>query len=162
MKLTTLLALLALSVSASAAEPLVRNGETIAFIGDSITEFGNWPAGYVNMVVKGLELSGVKVEKVAVGHSAETSENMVRRFAKDVVAAKPDWVTISCGVNDVERMCVKGKKEVDYAKFEKNVRGMLDMAAAAGIRPVLLTPTIRWEDQPDSEQNQQILKGKLQ
>ena len=139
-------------------KPLVKDGEKIAFIGDSITEFGNWPAGYVNMVVKGLELSGAKVEKVAVGHSAETSENMVKRFAKDVVAAKPDWVTISCGVNDVERMCVKGKKEVDYAKFEKNVRGMLDMAAAAGIRPVLLTPTIRWEDQPDSDQNQQILK----
>ena len=140
------------------AKPLVKDGERIAFIGDSITEFGNWPAGYVNMVVKGLELSGVKVEKVAVGHSAETSENMVRRFAKDVVAAKPQWVTISCGVNDVERMCVKGKKEVDYAKFEKNVRGMLDMAKDAGIRPVLLTPTIRWEDQPDSDQNQQILK----
>ena len=139
-------------------KPLVKDGEKIAFIGDSITEFGNWPAGYVNMVVKGLELSGAKVEKVAVGHSAETSENMVKRFAKDVVAAKPDWVTISCGVNDVERMCVKGKKEVDYARFEKNVRGMLDMAAAAGIRPVLLTPTIRWEDQPDSDQNQQILK----
>ena len=154
--------LLALAAAIAAgtvfAKPLVKDGEKIAFIGDSITEFGNWPAGYVNMVVKGLELSGVKVGKIAVGHSAETSENMVRRFAKDVVAAKPDWVTISCGVNDVERMCVKGKKEVDYGKFEKNVRGMLDMAKAAGIRPVLLTPTIRWEDKPDSEQNQQILK----
>ena len=158
MKLTTLLALLALSASASAADPLVKDGETIAFIGDSITEFGDWPAGYVNMVVKGLEVAGVKVGKVAVGHSAETSQNMVDRFARDVVAAKPQWVTISCGVNDVARMLDKATKKVDYAKYEKNVRGMLDMAQAAGIKPVLLTPTLRYEEKPESDENQQIVK----
>ena len=140
------------------ADSLVKDGDTVAFIGDSITEFGNWPAGYINMVVKALELDGVKVGKVAVGHSAETSQNMVDRFARDVVAAKPQWVTISCGVNDVARMLDPKTKQVDYAKYEKNVRGMLDMAKAAGIRPVLLTPTLRYEEKPESDENRQIVK----
>ena len=157
MKMTMTLAA-ALSVGMLFADPLVKDGETIAFIGDSITEFGNWPAGYVNMVVKALEVGGVKVGKVAVGHSAETSQNMADRFARDVVAAKPQWVTISCGVNDVARMLDKNTKKVDYAKYEKNVRGMLDMAQAAGIKPVLLTPTLRYEEKPESDENLQIVK----
>lgn len=140
------------------AEPLVKDGERIAFIGDSITEFGDWGAGYINMVVKGLGVVGVKVGKIPVGHSAETSQNMAKRFDRDVVAAKPDWVTISCGVNDVARMKNAATGKVDYDAYRRNVRSMLDRAKAAGIRPVLLTPTLRYEEKPESDENRQIVE----
>ncbi len=145
------------AVSATLGEGMVKNGEVIAFVGDSITEFGDYPAGYINMVMKGFEIAGVQVGKIPAGHSAETSQNMVRRFAGDVVTNKPAWVTISCGVNDVKRMVRKEDGKVDFDAYQRNVRAMLDMARDAGIRPVLLTPTLRGEDTPDSDENQQIL-----
>ena len=147
-----------LAAGALFAEPLMKNGEKIAFLGDSITEFGDWPAGYINMVMKGFEIAGIQAGKIPVGHSAETSDNMARRFDRDVVAQKPAWVTISCGVNDVARMKDPKTGKVDYEKYRKNVREMLDKAVAAGIKPVLLTPTLRYEEKMESDENQQILE----
>ena len=37
------------------AELLIQNNDRIPFLGDSITANGNRPAGYVNMVMKGLD-----------------------------------------------------------------------------------------------------------
>ena len=43
----------------------MKSGEKIAFLGDSITQ-GGWgnPAGYVHLVIAGLEANGVKAEPV--------------------------------------------------------------------------------------------------
>src|SRR4051794_33241388 len=47
------------------AEILVKSGEKIAFLGDSITQ-GGWsnPTGYVRLVMAGLEANGVKAEAI--------------------------------------------------------------------------------------------------
>ena len=62
------------------AELLIQNNDRIAFLGDSITANGNRPAGYVNMVMKGLELAGVKAEKVAVGELPDTDDGTTVTF----------------------------------------------------------------------------------
>ena len=47
------------SALASESAPLVKSGEKIAFLGDSITQFGDYATGYINLVMSGLEIGGV-------------------------------------------------------------------------------------------------------
>ena len=86
----------------SFAEIAVKSGEKIAFLGDSITAAG-WgnPAGYVRLVMAGLEANGVKAEAIPAGISGHKSDQMLARLEKDVLQKKPQWMTLSCGVNDV-------------------------------------------------------------
>ena len=74
----------------------VKTGEKVAFLGDSITQFG-WgsPLGYVRLIVSGLEANGVKVEPIPAGISGHKSNDMLGRLDRDVLSKKPDWVTIS-------------------------------------------------------------------
>ena len=57
---------------------LVKSGERIAFLGDSITQQGaGGPGGYVRLVISGLEANGVKAEAIPAGISGHKS-NQIR------------------------------------------------------------------------------------
>ena len=58
-------------------EPIIKSGDKLAFLGDSITQFGNSkPVGYVNLVMKGLEVAGISAEKIPAGVSGHKSPQM--------------------------------------------------------------------------------------
>ena len=84
------------------AEIAVKSGDKIAFLGDSITA-GGWgsPTGYVRLVISGLDANGVKVEPLPAGIGGHKSNDMLGRLDRDVLSKKPQWMTLSCGVNDV-------------------------------------------------------------
>ena len=84
------------------AEIAVKDGQKVAFMGDSITQ-GGWDnkRGYVNLVIAGLDANGVKATPVPAGISGHKSNQMLARLKKDVLDKNPDWMTLSCGVNDV-------------------------------------------------------------
>ncbi|MCX7008878.1 MAG: SGNH/GDSL hydrolase family protein [Kiritimatiellaeota bacterium] len=115
----------------------IMSGEKAAFLGDSITAQG-WTSahGYVRLVVVGLEANGVKLVPVPAGVGGHTSKDMLARLKRDVLDKKPDWVTISCGMNDV----LPGRG-VPLAQFKSNLTDMVAQCQAAGIKVVLLTTT---------------------
>ena len=81
-------------------EKLVKSSDTLVFMGDSITEFGNNRThGYVNLVMKGLRANNIEPTYYGVGIQGNTAENMFDRFDKDVISKNPTVVTISAGVN---------------------------------------------------------------
>ena len=83
----------------------VKDGQTIAFLGDSITQFGaHSGCGYVRLVDYGLKANGIEIKRVNAGISGHKSNQMLERLEKDVLSKKPDWLTLSCGVNDVWHM----------------------------------------------------------
>jgi lysophospholipase L1-like esterase len=142
------------------AEILVKSGDKIAFLGDSITA-GGWsqPNGYVKLVIAGLKANGIEAEAVPAGISGHKSDQMLARLEKDVLSKKPQWMTLSCGVNDVwhgprgvpldEAMAANGKYDEKVAArgtYKKNITAIIDQAAAAGVRPVILTATVIKED----------------
>jgi lysophospholipase L1-like esterase len=144
------------------ADIAVKSGEKIAFLGDSITQ-GGWsnPAGYVRLVIAGLEANGVKAEPVPAGISGHKSNQMLARLEKDVLSKKPQWMTLSCGVNDVwhgangiplnDAAAAAGTftsrpNEPEKGTYEKNITQIINQAAAAGARPVVLTATVIKED----------------
>lgn len=125
------------------AELLVKDGQSVAFLGDSIAQNG-WtqPGGYVRLVVAGLEILGVKISPVPAGVGGNTSQEMLARLDRDVLAKKPDWLTLSCGVNDVGH----ADKSVDLEHFKQNITAIVDQAQAKGIKVMILTATPIYEN----------------
>ena len=134
-----LVATLVLSLDAA---PCVADGERVAFLGDSITQFGAWPAGYVNLVRKGLDIAGVRIDCVYAGISGHKSNDMLKRLDRDVLAKRPKWMTLSCGVNDV----MHGARGVELEPYKTNITAILDKAAASNVTVIVLTATMIGED----------------
>ena len=147
---------LALSLAAIAhsshAAIAVKSGEKIGFLGDSITQ-GGWssPAGYVRLVMAGLKANGIAAEAVPAGISGHKSNQMLARLENDVLSKKPQWMTLSCGVNDVWH----GAKGVPLDQYKENIRKIVDTAGAAGVKVVITTATVIYE-KLDSPQNAQL------
>ncbi len=147
------MALISLALPVMAEEPpAVQSGQKIAFLGDSITAYG-WgiPGGYVRLVVDGLGQMGIKVEPVPAGVGGNTSQDMLARLDRDVLSKHPDWMTLSCGVNDVWH----GANGVDLETYKQNITAIVDKATAQGIKVVILTATPIGED--DNGNNQKLV-----
>ena len=131
----------------------IKNGEKLAFLGDSITQLGfSRVGGYVNLVISGFNMSGLKVTPIPAGVGGNTSKDMLARIDRDVISKKPDWVTISCGVNDVWHAATG----VELEPYKVNMTAMVDKCEAAGIKVMLLTATMIGEDQANP-QNQKLI-----
>lgn len=144
-----LLVMLAASVAAQ-AEIRVKDGERIAFLGDSITQLGQYQTGFVNLVMEGLKDAGVKnLDRIDAGASGNRFTQMLGRI-DGVLAKKPDRILISCGVNDVwhrEHIQPDGRHTgVDLPDYIKNMREMYDRADKAGAKVVVLTSTLITDD----------------
>ena len=134
----------ALTVAMTAmADIAVKDGEKIAFLGDSITQAGARPNGYVRLAIRGLESAGVKASAIPAGISGHKSNQMLARLERDVLSKKPNWMTLSCGVNDVWH----GKRGVNLADYKTNITKIVDRCQEAGVKVVLLTSTMIGEDE---------------
>ncbi len=138
--------------TARAASVLAKNGQKIAFMGDSITEAGAAPGGYVQLVISGLEAAGVKATAIPAGISGHKSNQMLERLQRDVLDKKPDWMTLSCGVNDVWH----GANGVPLEAYKQNITKIVEQCQSAGVKVVILTSTMIGEDQPNGN-NQKLM-----
>lgn len=119
----------------------IKSGETLAFLGDSITQQGQRnPDGYVNLVLRALAAEGVKVTPVRAGVSGNNSDDMLKRLAKDVLSKRSNVMTLSCGVNDVWHQ--DQKRGVSLEAYKRNVTKILDECAASNCTVVILTATM--------------------
>ncbi len=141
-----------LGTTAVRAAIAVKDGEKIAFLGDSITAHGVEPNGYVTLVMRGLAASGVNATAIPAGIGGHRSIEMLGRLASDVLSQKPDWMTLSCGVNDVWH----GAKGVPLDQYMQNITKIVEQCQAAKIKVMILTSTMIGEDQPNPN-NQKLL-----
>jgi lysophospholipase L1-like esterase len=144
--LSLALALVAASAIARGGDILVRDGQSVAFLGDSITAAG-WdsPTGYVKLIASGLQTNGVKIVPIPAGVSGNKSNDMLNRLDADVLKKKPDWLTVSCGVNDVWH----GASGIPLEQYKQNMTQLVDRAQAAGVKVMILTATMIGEDAPN-------------
>lgn len=120
----------------------VRDGQTIVFLGDSITQQG-WDrgGGYVRLVVMALVVNGIRTIPIPAGGAGDKSKQMLARLERDVLSKQPDWMTLSCGVNDVWH----GWRGVPLSKFKSHITAMVERTQEAGIDTMLLTTTVLGE-----------------
>jgi len=133
------------------AEFSLAAGGMIVAIGDSITEAGGYLKN-VDTVLAARFPQRQALPIVNVGISGQKAEDMVARFEKDVIREKPAVVTISVGVNDVWHRSGEAHDPQVLTNYWKNVDAMVAMAQSAGIRVLLLTPTVIQEN-PRSPEN---------
>lgn len=149
----TILTLFALTLTTAFAEISIKSGEKLAFLGDSITQGGkSKPGGYVNLVSHALATNDVKIEVIGAGISGHKSNQMLARLDNDVLSKKPQWMTLSCGVNDVWH----GAKGVTLEDYKKNITAIVEKAQAANVKVILLTSTMIGEDQANPN-NQKLI-----
>jgi len=142
------------SITVLSQNLLLKDQQLLITMGNSITELGEKPDGYVSIMRKVLDT--LYPEKtiyiVNVGISGHKSTDMNDRFERDVLQYKPDWLTISVGVNDVwhefigkrrNRTDIKG---VPLPLFKEKVAGMVKRAQSAGTNVALFTATVIKED----------------
>ncbi|MDD6311809.1 MAG: GDSL-type esterase/lipase family protein [Firmicutes bacterium] len=114
----------------------------IVFMGNSLVNgfpFGRTKS-FPGVMRRKMKAAGQDINIVNCGVNGESSVQMLRRFDTDVISRTPDYVFISCGVNDfIYRE--RGPREV----FE-NIETMSKMAESAGIKVVLMTPPFVHEE----------------
>jgi len=115
----------------------------IIFFGDSITEQGVKPGGYIRVMDSLLERKGLSraYELAGAGISGNKVYDLYLRMDDDVLAQNPDAVVIWIGVNDVWHKRSLGTG-TDADKFEKFYSAILKKLQERKISVFLCTPAV--------------------
>jgi lysophospholipase L1-like esterase len=124
----------------AAPQPVVKSGDSIAFMGDSITSSGaREKSGFVQLVASGLKVNGIEVKTLGLGRWHENSGHMLKRLEKDVLSKKPTWLALNCGTVDACGWNGRGQK---LEQYKANIRQIVEQTQAAGIKVMILTATM--------------------
>lgn len=129
-----------------AEEPAVKlkAGDRIVFLGDSITQGGAGPNGYVTMIRQALDKqhADLKIEVIGAGISGNKVPDLQRRVDKDVIAKKPTIVFIYIGINDVWHGQNDPAKGTMPDAFESGLKEVIGKCRDAGATVVICTPSV--------------------
>jgi lysophospholipase L1-like esterase len=115
----------------------------VIFFGDSITELGVKPGGYVTRVdsMCKLEGKGSEYDFTGAGIGGNKVYDLYLRLEDDVLSKNPDVVVIYVGVNDVWHKTLLGTG-TDPDKFEKFYLAILKKLKEKNIKAILCTPAV--------------------
>jgi lysophospholipase L1-like esterase len=113
----------------------------VIFFGDSITELGVKPGGYVTRIdsLCKAEHKNDQYDFIGAGVSGNKVYDLYLRLDDDVLNKKPDVVIIFIGVNDVWHKALR-QTGTDPDKFEKFYQAIINKLKAIGSKVVLCTP----------------------
>lgn len=111
----------------------------IIFFGDSITQQGVKPGGYVDLIKRKLDSS--KYEVIGAGIGGNKVYDLYLRMDDDVLVKKPDVVVIYIGVNDVWHKLLS-KTGTDQNKFVQFYQGLINKIQSGGAKVILCTPAV--------------------
>lgn len=129
-----------------ADEPSVKlkAGDRIVFLGDSITQGGAGPNGYVTMIRQALDKkhTDLKLEVIGAGISGNKVPDLQRRVDKDVIAKQPTIVVVYIGINDVWHGEKDPARGTMPDEFEAGLKEVIGKCHDAGATVVLCTPSV--------------------
>jgi lysophospholipase L1-like esterase len=113
----------------------------VIFFGDSITQAGVQPGGYILRIdsLSKKEGMGDRFEFIGAGIGGNKVYDLYLRLETDVLEKNPDVVLIYVGVNDVWHKSSFGTG-TDPDKFEKFYQAIIDRFKAKNIKVILCTP----------------------
>lgn len=130
----------------------LRSGQTLLFIGDSITECGRREerhrplgCGYVAFV-RDLLLVHEPAKRIAIvnsGIGGNTVDDLRSRWTDDCLAHRPDWLVVGVGINDLnQHLCGTARTPLSPEAYEEIYDGLIadTCRAVPGCRIVLLAP----------------------
>lgn len=154
--MTTLLRFASFFVIAGLLAMTAAKPKRVVFFGDSITQAGIKPGGYIDRL-KSL-LPADQFELIGAGIGGNKIYDLFLRMDDDVLAQKPDVVIVWVGVNDVWHKASSGTG-TDPDKFVRFYEAVIKKLQAANAKVVLCTPAAIGEktdmtNQQDGDLNQ--------
>jgi lysophospholipase L1-like esterase len=125
----------------------------VVFFGDSITQAGVQPNGYITKVgeMAAKDKKADQYEFIGAGIGGNKVYDLYLRVEDDVLAKNPDIVVIYIGVNDVWHKQSSGTG-TDYDKFGKFYEALLKKFQAKNIKVILATPAVIGERTDNTNQ----------
>lgn len=111
----------------------------LIFFGDSITQMGVQPHGYVTLADSILNSGGNDYDVIGAGIGGNKVYDLYLRMDDDVISRSPDIVVIWVGVNDVWHK--KMGTGTDADKFEKFYLAIIKKLKAANAKVIICTPS---------------------
>lgn len=148
---------------------ILGKNATLVCLGDSITEAKDGYVGIVqNMLTAGYPERNISVVNSGIG--GHKAPDMLARLQRDVIAHKPNVVTISVGINDVWHAFKTWVPMADYPDgdgpngvsldvYEACLNEMVDtLRETTEAEIILVTPTVIGEDvdNPNNKQNARL------
>jgi lysophospholipase L1-like esterase len=120
-----------------------RKSQRVVFFGDSITQMGAKPGGYIVKMTEALAQKNLSAdyELIGAGIGGNKVYDLYLRMDEDVLAQNPDIVYIWVGVNDVWHKAMFGTG-TDIDKFEKFYLAIINKLLDRHVRIVLCTPAV--------------------
>ena len=148
----------------------IRDGQLVAFLGDSITQHlvavSDWMEtqtdglppvgasvvvdrhenrGWTSMLADRIRLAYPErqIRYRNAGFGGHSSRQMVARFETDILAHRPHWLLLSAGVVEVRRVYQPDREQdrVPVDEYVANITSMTTSALNADIKVILLEPT---------------------
>jgi len=154
---------------------MLPSSSHLLFIGDSVTDCGRArpvgagapPAlgyGYVQLVDTELTTRhpGRTGRVTNLGVGGDTIRHLAARWETDVIAQKPDWLSVMIGINDVwhwrknkEGVLAGGTTKED---FESGLKDIISKIKKADARVILCTASVIGEKNDGSNPNDPMLE----
>jgi lysophospholipase L1-like esterase len=129
----------------------------LIFFGDSITQMGVQPHGYVTLADSILNSAGSNYDVIGAGIGGNKVYDLYLRMDDDVISKSPDIVVIWVGVNDVWHK--KMGTGTDADKFERFYLAIIKKLKAIHAKVIICTPsTIGEKNDYSNEQDGDLNK----
>jgi lysophospholipase L1-like esterase len=143
--MSTKIALIVLFVASIVLMSYTRVGKKkrIVFFGDSITEQGAKPGGYITKIDSIIKQENIdtQYELLGAGISGNKVYDLFLRMDEDVINKSPNITVLYIGVNDVWHKSTKGTG-TDEDKFEKFYRAIIRKLQYVDSKIILCTPAV--------------------
>lgn len=135
----------------------LNENERIVFLGDSITQSGVNPGGYVTIIKEALaadeQFKGVEI--IGAGVSGDRVPDVQKRLQKDVLEKNPTLVVIYIGINDVWHW--DNDRGTTKEEFKTGLGDVIGQIKNAGARVILCTPSVIGEKHDGSNAQDEML-----
>lgn len=129
-----------------------QNKVKVIFFGDSITQAGVNPGGYIKRIDSMSRQQGkLQYEFIGAGIGGNKIYDLYLRMEEDVLSKSPDIVVLYIGVNDVWHKASSGTG-TDADKFAKFYQAVIDKLIAKNSKVILCTPAVIGEKTDGSNQ----------
>ncbi|MDB4671185.1 Dabb family protein [Pirellulaceae bacterium] len=124
------------------AQVELKKGDRIVFLGDSITQAGARPGGYISLFRQAVDdqFGDGMVEVVGAGISGHKVPDCQKRLDRDVIQKKPTHVVIYIGINDVWHST--NNRGTSKEDFESGLHDLVSRIQEANAQPILCTATV--------------------
>lgn len=121
---------------------MLAENSSIVFLGDSITQEGVGPNGYVTIVKREIEKKHPdrNIKIIGAGISGHKVPDLQARLERDVLDKKPTLVFIYIGINDVWHS--QNGQGTSRAVFESGLTDIIKQIKDVGAKVILCTPSM--------------------